>query len=65
MPSAAATWPCGSDRSILSPSSPAGPTAVGIATPPFSRPFNPAINEAGNLLRLASVRFCALPASSR
>ncbi len=65
MPSPAATWPCGNDRSILSPSSLADPAVAGIATPPLSRPLRPAISEAGSLLRLASVRFCAFPASSR
>ena len=52
-PSAAATWPCGNERSTSSSCGPV-PTTV----PPFSTAFNVSIISRGNLLRLANVRFC-------
>src|SRR5208282_2490589 len=55
MPSTAATWPCGSDRSIVKASWPAGTT-----TPPFKTPRRPSTCSAGQWLRLSSVRLATL-----
>ena len=51
VPSTAATWPCGSERSTVKASWPAGMT-----TPPFKTPRRPSTCSAGQWLRLSSVR---------
>src|SRR6266536_2260695 len=53
-------WPCGSDRAICNSSGP-----VPISVPPLRIAFSTATTSPGSLLRLASVRFCVRPFSSR
>ena len=58
LPSTAATWPCGSERSMVKTSS-----ARGTATPPRSSTFKPSTTSGARHERLASVRLRTLPCS--
>ena len=58
VPSTAATWPCGSERTTSKAVS-----RRGTAVPPLSRTRSPSTRAGGHLERLARVRFLTLPAS--
>ena len=58
VPRAAATWPCGSERTML-----IAARSLGMTVPPFSSALKPAMRSGGQSDRLRSVRFLTLPAS--